>query len=104
MKQKESVSVGVFDSELCVCVCVLGTAKSSVGRDMSCSFLIVARQQLNCNSGSDSDGATQDRQHKGQTRDVYALPLPLPIFSIAPPYWVPFVLWWHWRFHYFDFE
>lgn len=68
MKQKESVSVGVFDSELCVCV--FGTAKSRVGRDMSCSFLIVARQQLNCNSGSDSDGARQDRQHKGQTRPL----------------------------------
>lgn len=69
--------MGVFDS---VCVCVLGTAKSRADRDkdMSCSFLIVARQLLNCNSGSDSDEARQDRQHKGQARDVYAHPLPAP--------------------------
>lgn len=99
MKQIKSVSVGVFDSELCVCV---GNSKEQrAGRDVSCSFLIVAWQQLDCNSGSDSDGARQDRQHKGQTRDVYALPhspTPLPPVSIALPYW------WHWRFHYFDFE
>lgn len=63
-----------------VCVCVLGTAKSRADRDrdMSCSFLIVARQLLNCNSGSDSDEPRQDRQHKGQARDVYAHPLPAP--------------------------
>lgn len=73
--------MGVFDSVcVSVCVCVLGTAKSRADRDrdMSCSFLIVARQLLNCNSGSDSDEARQDRQHKGQARDVYAHPLPAP--------------------------
>lgn len=84
-----------------VCVCVGGQQRA--GMDMSSSFLMVARQLLNCNSGTNSDGARHGRKASSAPAPSPA-PCNVTRFSAGSVLGTFRALDRHWRFHYFDFD